>query len=221
MLAGALGPAWWLGAQTIPAPVAPRMEVTLERQEGGRWNAVDPGMVFERDDRVRFRIRANFHGRLYVMNYGTSGAYSLLFPREETGQDNRIEAGKEYRVPATETWFRIGGPPGYDLVYWLMSPVALGSGQLAPPAPPRKPQPPKTLLPRCDDTLFRARGQCIDSSAGPRVVPRGGALPDNLADLPDFDSRELIIMRKPGGFSVSSPAPLAGPVIYEFRLAHK
>jgi len=216
-----LCPVWRLEAQTIPAQVAPRMEVTLEKQDGGRWKAVDPGMVFEKDDRVRFRFRANFRGRLYVMNYGTSGAYSLLFPREETGQENRIEAGKEYRVPATEAWFRIGGPPGYDVVYWLMSPVALGASELAAPVPPRKPQPPKTLLPRCDDTLFRARGQCIDSSAGPRLVPRGGALPENLANLPDADSRELIIMRKPDGFSVSSPTPLAGPVIYEFRLAHK
>lgn len=208
-----------LGAQPSP----PRMEITLEKQEGLKWRAVDPGFVFDKGDRVRFRFRANFQGRLYVMNYGTSGAYSLLFPREETGQENLIEAGKEYRVPATEAWFRVDGPPGYDIIYWLMSPVSLGAGvgDLAPPGPPRRPQPPKTLLPRCDDTLMRARGQCIDSSAGPRSISGTGELPDNLSSLPRANSRELLIMRKQESFSVSSPAPLTGPVIYEFRLAHK
>jgi hypothetical protein len=202
---------------------APRMEITLEKQEAGRWRAVDPGFVFEKGDRIRFRFRANFQGRLYVMNYGTSGAYTLLFPREETGQQNLIEVSKEYRVPATEAWFRVDGPPGYDIIYWLMSPVSLGAGvgDLAPPGPPRRPQPPKTLIPRCDDTLMRARGQCIDSSAGPRNVSGAGDLPDNLSSLPRASSRELIIMRKQESFSVSSPAPLTGPVIYEFRLAHK
>ena len=99
------------------------MEVTLERQEGAAFKPVDPGFVFDKGDRVRFRFRANFDGYLYVMNYGTSGNYSLLFPREETGRENSIESGKEYRIPATEAWFRIAGPPGHDIVYWLVSPL--------------------------------------------------------------------------------------------------
>ena len=112
-----------------------RMEVTLERQEGDAWKTVDPGFVFDKGDRVRFRFRANFDGYLYVMNYGTSGKHSLLFPREETGRDNRIAAGKEYRIPATEAWFRIDGPPGHDVVYWLVSPLALAErGCRAPSA---------------------------------------------------------------------------------------
>ena len=75
---------------------AHRIEITLERQEGEAWRAVDPGLVLDSGDRVRFRFRANFDGYLYVMNEGTSGAYTLLFPREETGRENNIRAGKEY-----------------------------------------------------------------------------------------------------------------------------
>ena len=33
-----------------------RIELTLERQEHGNWRAVDPGLVFDTGDRVRFRF---------------------------------------------------------------------------------------------------------------------------------------------------------------------
>jgi hypothetical protein len=47
-----------------PPPSPQRMEVTLERQEGGAFKPVDPGFVFEKGDRLRFRFRANFDGYL-------------------------------------------------------------------------------------------------------------------------------------------------------------
>ncbi len=208
-----------VAAQDAPAKPQPaqRMEITLERQQGSQWKAVDPGFVFDKGDRVRFRFRANFAGYLYGMDYGTSGSYSLLFPREETGRENRIQSGKEYQVPATQAWFRIDGPPGHDIVYWLASPLALpNSAEL-----PRTKQPPKILLPRCDDSIFRARGLCIDSSAGLRGIPETEALPENLKGVPRANSRELVIMRKEDSSLVSSPVPLTGPVVYQFRLAHK
>ena len=203
-----------------PQP-AQRMEITLERQEGAAWKVVDPGFVFETGDRMRFRFRASFDGYLYVMDYGTSGKYSVLFPRDETGRENRIERALEYRIPATEAWFRIDGPPGHDVVYWLVSPLPLAGPDDGFPPLPKEKQPPKTLLPRCDDSIFRARGLCIDSSAGLRAIPETEELPANLKDIGRARSRELIIMRKEESSLVSSPVPLAGPVVYEFRLAHK
>jgi hypothetical protein len=200
-----------------------RIEVTLERQVGDAWKAVDPGFVFESGDRVRFRFRANFDGFLYVMDYGTSGSYSLLFPREETGRENKIASGNEYRVPATQAWFRIAGPAGHDVVYWMVTPMALADGEagIVSPALPKTRKPPKTLMPRCDDTIFRARGECIDSRAGMRNIPEGEELPENLKSIPRLDSRELIIMRREESSLISAPVPLTGPVLYQFKLAHK
>jgi hypothetical protein len=202
------------------------MEITLERREQAGWLAIDPGLILESNDRVRFRFRANFDGYLYVMNKGTSGSYELLFPREETGRENRIESGREYRIPATQAWFRIAGPPGHDIVYWLVTPLALESGGSGPeylplPPPPASAPLPGNLLPRCDDAILRARGLCIDSSAGPRSVTEKEILPENLAGVPRANSRELVIMRKQDSSLISSPVPLKGPVLYEFRLAHK
>ena len=201
-----------------------KMEITLEQQEGTGWKAVNPGLVLQQNDRVRFRFRTNFDGYLYVMNHSTSGKYEQLFPREETGQDNRITSGREYAVPATKTLFRIAGPPGYETIYWLVSPVALNESgpkyaPLPPPPPPDK-RLPQNLLPRCDDEIFRARGECVDSAAGPQAV-KPGSLPGNLSATGAVTPRDLLFMRKENTAVVASPAPLIGPVIYQFRLAHK
>lgn len=88
---------------------AHRMELMLERLDGAAWKSIDPALVLGQGDRVRFRFRTNFDGYLYVTNQSTSGKYEQLFPREETGQDNRIVAGKDYQVPATSVAFRIAG----------------------------------------------------------------------------------------------------------------
>src|ERR1035438_7628492 len=109
VLALALAGASGITETHSPAQTRNRMEITVQRLENGFWKLVDPGLIFDRNDRVRFRYRANFAGYLYVVNRSTSGKVERLFPREETGQDNRIAAGKDYTIPATEAIFRIAG----------------------------------------------------------------------------------------------------------------
>lgn len=213
-----------LCAQTKSLGEGPlRMELALDRQEGSAWKVVDPGRVFAQGDHVRFRFRANFAGYLYVMNQSTSGKYETLFPRQDTGEENQVEAGKEYIIPATQGSFRIMGPAGQDILYWMVTPLPLGAApKYVPLPPPPKPGPlPHNLVPRCDDTLFRARGECIDSSAGPRGVHHEEELPENLNAVPDARSRELLFIREKDLSVVASPGPLSGPVVYEFRLAHR
>ena len=201
---------------------AQRMEIMLDRFEGGAWHSIDPALVLEQADRVRFRFRSSFDGYLYVMNQSTSGKYEQLFPRDETGQDNRIVAGKEYQIPATASVFRIAGPAGHEVVYWLITPARLTDGAPRYSAPPSgKSVAPPTLIPRCDDAILRSRGDCIDHSAGPKLVPRDVDLPQNLAGAADQSPNNLLFLRQKDTSVISSPTPLAGPVIYEFRLAHK
>lgn len=182
-------------------------DIVVERGIGEDWKPIVPGLILDPGDLVRFRFTTNLDGYLYVVCRGTSGADSLLFPRLETGRNNRVEAGVEQYVPATEARFRVAGPPGHDIVYWLMSPVPLDGGAAAilekGGVPTRRAAP--KLVPRCDDSILRARGQCVDSSAG----PRGGR------------SRDLVIIQRDERTSVSTPSALRGPMIYEFRLAHR
>ena len=107
-------PAWIICA-LLAAPLAfseepQRIRLTVERQETSGWRAVNSALVFGPGDRLRFRLSSNYAGYLYVMNHGTSGSYELLFPRTDTGADNRIEASKDYVVPALEGSFKVTGP---------------------------------------------------------------------------------------------------------------
>ncbi len=195
------------------------VEIVLERHEGGAWKAIDPGLVLGQGDLVRFRFRTTFDGYLYVINSGTSGSQSLLFPGDATGKNNRVQAGKEYFVPSTGASFKVAGPAGHDVVYWLLSPTPLDGNPAASLQTPHPPRPSPTLIPRCDQTIFRARGLCIDSTAGPRNVAAEEKLPNAISG-PRMAGRELVIVQDKEKARVSSSGKLNGPVIYEFRLAH-
>ena len=197
------------------------MEIVLERSDSGAWKTIEPGLVLKSGDLVRFRFRATFDGYLYVINSGTSGGQSLLFPGDSTGRNNRVEAGREYFVPATGASFQVAGPAGHDVVYWLVSPVPLGGNPAAALAGDHAPGPAKNLIPRCDQSIFRARGLCIDSSAGPRNVPDPAALPGAISSsAPNLQARELVIVQDKNRSRVSATGKLTGPIVYEFRLAH-
>src|ERR1700722_16714582 len=198
-----------------------RIKLIVEKQDASGWKTVDSALVFAPGDKLRFRVSSTFPGYLYVMNHGTSGAYELLFPRSDTGADNSIEAQKEYVVPAAQGWFKVTGPPGHDVVYWVISPVKLGNEVRPLPPPPPNPGLPLSFRPRCDDAIFKSRGDCVDTSAGIKPVKEGETLPKNLDSIAAPTPRELLFIQENGVTVVSSPAPLTGPVVYELRLAHR
>src|SRR5580658_6617704 len=198
-----------------------RIKLTVDRQEASGWKLVDSALVFAAGDKLRFRVSSTSAGYLYVMNHGTSGAYDLLFPRSDTGADNSIDASKEYIVPALQGWFKVTGPPGQDIVYWVVSPVKLGNEVRALPPPPPNRSLPLSFRPRCDDAIFKSRGDCVDTSAGVKPLKEGEAVPKNLDGIAAPTPRELLFIQEKGGTVVSSPAPLTGPIVYELRLAHR
>ena len=215
-----------LGAVSVAWAQEPqRIRVTVERQDPSGWIVVNPAHVFERDDRVRFHVSTTFNGYLYVMDQGTSGNYDLLFPRPDTGNDNRIQAGKDYIVPASHGVFKVNGPPGYDVIYWLVRTVDVGQVNLPTAPPAGEIRTPVELQPRCDDSIFKARGDCIDTQAGIRPVKTGDKIPDNINGIVKPTPRELLFIQDNSfgkeSVVVSAPAPLSGPVVYELRLAHR
>ncbi|MFN7996376.1 MAG: DUF4384 domain-containing protein [Bryobacteraceae bacterium] len=214
------------GQEQAASSESHHMEITLQRLEGGQWKLVDPTLIFARGEQLRFRYRTNFDGYLYVMNRSTSGKYQQLFPSDEAGHNNHVKGGQEYTVPATQAAFRVAGPAGYEVIYWVVSPVEMKEGGEAPhvpvpPPPPAGQGPSKELMPRCNDEVFRARGECVDISAGMKGVPDGEKVPEKLSATGAITSRDLLFLRKEKTTVVASPLPLTGPIIYEFRLAHK
>ena len=118
----------------------------------------------------------------------------------------------------TPSTVAIVGPPGHDIVYFVVStkPQSVPHTPSALPPPVSEKHDPSTLLPRCNDALFRARGECIDTSAGPKAP--GDQLPENLTGL---KARDLFFIRKDKASVVSSQESLDTPVVYEFHIAHK
>ena len=202
-------------AFSLAAIAQQRLEITIEKREAGAWKIMDPGHVFQEGDQLRFRFKSNQPGFLYVINEGTSGEQATLYPSDQAGTDNKIEATREYVIPSTAGAFRVTGPKGYDTVYWVLSPVRIGDpAKYKPlPAPPAPNKVPSNLSPRCDDTILKARGECVDAGAGLKPNAVSGLAP-----------RELFFVRK-GEQSIVSVPPVkvapSAPITYQFRIAHQ
>ena len=213
------------------APGAASMVIRLEQQRGDRVVAMLPEHVFDPGDVVRFRLTSGSDGYLYVVNQGSSGSYSALFPAPGTGAENRVRKGSDYLVPSTQDgWFQMEGPAGFDVVYFLLSPTPLSistdgsskADQGKSTAGEGRPAPstlPSSLKPRCNDEIFRARGECIDETAGPAALARGAPVPPQIAIAAPNASRDIVFVSE--GDSVAASAPLSVPVVYTFRLAHR
>ena len=165
------------------------MELVLERLDRDTWRPIDPGLVLAQGERVRFKFRTNFDG--YPLRHEPEHQRNLraaLPPRRNRPGQSHLRL-PEYQVPATSAAFRIAGPAGYETVYWLVTPARLTdpAPRYHPPSPAAKAAPP-TLIPRCDDTILKSRGDCVDPAAGPKLIPRGEALPQNLTSASDSNS---------------------------------
>ncbi len=194
-----------------------KMEVSLERKTGLQSEAVDPNHVFDKDDLIRFRFKSSFNGYLYVINHSTSGKDLLLFPNGDAGLENHIQKGHSYVIPMTQSgWFRVEGPPGHEVTYWLVSPAKLSS---LPTDRDSSTALDPSITPRCDDEVFRARGDCVDATAGAKSVLDATGVPAYLSQL--AKPRELTVMKTDKKTSVLIPPGEDGPFIYTFRVAHR
>jgi hypothetical protein len=198
-----------LGAE--PASIT----VLLERLEGEDWKTIDPKLVLDKGDRIRFRMKTTVAGYLYVHYRSSEGETAWLFPREDSSETTRVEDGRMYEVPRAG-FFTVEGPPGYDVVYWLIMPARIPSG--LPRVAPRTPRAePDTLRSRCRETADRR--PCLDEGAGAAAVGQPETVFPDLAPSPalrprriDFESRTL---------QTQVQGERGRPILHEFRIAHR
>jgi hypothetical protein len=202
--------------------------IRLEQRKGNTAQAVAQNTVFRNGDILRFRLASQVNGYLYVVDKGTTGSTAVLFPgTSAAGNTNHIEMNHSYLVPADgDGWFEVSGPAGFDTLYFLVSAsaIALPAGPQAESpdsAHPQSTPPPPGLLPRCDDAIFKARGECLDGSAGVAPLAPDAAVPRELVPLARTASRDIVLANDGDDTSIQ-PAPTAKlPLIYTFRLAHR
>jgi hypothetical protein len=209
-----------LMAQAAQPPASEGLVIRLEQLRNDKVIPVRPEHVFAKDDVLRFRLTSAMDGFVYVVDHQSSGEYTVLLPSATTTAGNNVSSHSEFYVPSpADGWFQVGGAAGFDTIYFLLSPVKLdvSTAEAKPRAQEKLPQ---SMLPRCNDAIFQARGECIDSSAGPAVLPRGAALPPQISTAAPNASRDLVLVNDDNG-DVKVTKTSAGPAVYVFRIAHK
>jgi len=192
-------------------------KVRLEQRRGGQWRPVDAQTVFHSDDEIRFHFRTSLGGYLYVLNLSSDGQSTWLFPRPERGERSRVEPGPDYLVPGTKGFFVVGGKPGFDITYWIESPVPIDNREVEWPAHASQPS---TLEPRCRKEVLQARGLCEDDRAGPQPLASPEHSPVQLPQHTTLVARDLKFHTEEGSTNISAPKTEGGVVVYEFRIAH-
>jgi hypothetical protein len=88
----------------------------------GQLRRVTTGHPFRGGDRIRLSVQSNRDGYLYLMNVGSTGRTTMLFP--STGAPEMIRAGQVYQVPAN-AFLRFDVNPGQETLLIMLSAAPL------------------------------------------------------------------------------------------------
>ncbi len=105
--------------------VRPGLKYRIVQQRGSSEADADPSTTFHSGDRVRFAFESNIDGYLYVVQAGSSGRWTVLFPNPDAnGGRNAVVRSDEYLVP-DNGWFAFDETPGTEEVFVVVSKQAL------------------------------------------------------------------------------------------------
>lgn len=94
----------------------------LLRDAEGQYAEVAPGTVFHSGDHIRLSLLANEPGYFYVIQQGSTGAWSPIFPAPNSAPDaNRIPAGQPQLVPGGTQSFAFDQNPGDEKLFVILS----------------------------------------------------------------------------------------------------
>ena len=97
----------------------------LLRDSDGHYNEVSPTAVFHNGDHLRLSVMANQPGYLYVIQQGSSGSWSSIYPGKHASDNgeptNRLEAGNVYQIPDGKGAFRFDQNPGQEKLFLVLS----------------------------------------------------------------------------------------------------
>jgi hypothetical protein len=203
-------------AQELPRAAAKMVEITLEIWQRGGWQPVDPQTIFKGNDEIRVRFRAFSSGYLYVINVGSSGRVSWLYPTGLGPAINYVEPSHSYIIPDSSGTYVISGPAGIDTTYWILSTipierVSVSSEELGPQS---------KLSSRCRASLLRPRDVCRDENIGVHSAPNAEKVRAALGITGRLQARDLRFNSLNATTEVVAPEASTDGIMYEFRIAH-
>jgi len=93
----------------------------IELNRKGKVIQVSNKEPFYSGDRIRFHVKPNIDGYAYILlRSGSRGEQSVLFPDSRNGEDNRVEHGRDYELPA-DGYLAFDQNPGTEKLTLLLS----------------------------------------------------------------------------------------------------
>ena len=93
----------------------------LKRTATGQFAETDVNTTFRSGDGMRVSIEPNDDAYLYIVNKGSSGTWSLLFPSPEiNGGSNRVQAHQKIEIPSSGQ-FTFVDEPGEERLFVVLS----------------------------------------------------------------------------------------------------
>ncbi len=106
----------------------------IELTRHGKTEHVSNKYQFRTGDQIRFHVRPNIDGFAYiVMRSGSRGEQAVLFPDAARGDNNKVDRGEDYVLPADGA-FEFDANPGMEKLTLLLSRQSINaSAYLAKP----------------------------------------------------------------------------------------
>ena len=114
-------------AKTIGKPQVLGIQTTIYQvfSDGGS-KAVSPSTVFRGGDRIRVGFNVNRPGYIYLVNVGTSGKITTLFPAAGT-DNNFVQPGLVYQIPQQAgKSMKFDTQPGEETLLVVLSETRIG-----------------------------------------------------------------------------------------------
>jgi len=97
------------------------------RNANNEYTEVTPGSVFHSGDHIRLSFLANEPGYFYVIQQGSTGSWSPIFPPPNAAPDaNKVMAGQPQVVPGGTRAFAFDQNPGDEKLYIILSRTPIG-----------------------------------------------------------------------------------------------
>jgi Domain of unknown function (DUF4384) len=105
---------------TAYSPLGLRYSV-LKRTGLGQFAETDANTIFHSGDGIRVSIESNDDAFLYIVNKGSSGTWTLLFPSPDINDgNNRLPAHQRIEVPAGGQFIFVD-EPGEERLFFVLS----------------------------------------------------------------------------------------------------
>jgi hypothetical protein len=98
------------------------MRYSIVRLVNGRMIETPADYVFHAGDHIQINVQTNTPGYLYVVNKGSSGAWSPIFPSPKIANgDNHVDGFHTYTLPTSEYWISFDQLTGTENVTIVFS----------------------------------------------------------------------------------------------------